>query len=78
MICGCKRKTEETVKAAALTAASSTNPLGWGRIAIAAAAAAAATIGVAMAVNKINMGSYDLSDPMGRHDAVNAVNGVIA
>ncbi|MCL2608268.1 MAG: hypothetical protein FWD92_06980 [Methanomassiliicoccaceae archaeon] len=51
MICGCKRKTEETAKAAA---------------------------GVAMAVNKINMGSYDLSDPMGRHDAVNAVNGVIA
>jgi len=71
------RKLKLAAEAAALTAVNATNPVGWGKIALATAVAATAGVAIAAVVNNIRLGPFDLSTPQGRYDAVSAVEGAI-
>ena len=66
----------EERKAVALTAANSTNPIGWGKIAFATSVSAAVGFTLAAVAEKIDLGSFDLSTNIGRNAAVDAVRGV--
>ena len=60
----------EAVAAGIETAANATNPIGWGKIALATAMAGVVSVGVYAAVTRIRA---DLSTPIGRQEAAERV-----
>ena len=57
--------------------AANSHPAGWWKIALGIGAAFAVSVGLGILINKINVGKFDLSSPLGRSEATSAVAAVV-